>query len=122
MASCLNAPITRECDAGDGTSWDDLYCLLCSQVKVWVYSAHMASWLGQERDIVEEIVQESICRTFERVCKAERDEAEPVKSVQSLSKKIARHYFIDLIRKDGRVVHLTPVSYTHLTLPTIYSV
>jgi len=110
MASCLHAPVAFECDLSNSDSWDGLYRLLGSQVKVWVYSAHMASWLGQERDIVEEIVQESICRTFERVCKAERDEAEPVKSVQSLSKKIARHYFIDLIRKDGRVVHLTQIN------------
>ena len=110
MASCLYAPVALECDPSNSDSWNDLYRLLCSQVKVWVYSAHISSWLGQEKDVIDEIVQEAVCRTFERIRKAERQEAEPVKSVQSLSKKIARHYFIDLIRKDGRIVHLSQIN------------
>ena len=83
MASCFYAPVALECDPSNSDSWDDLYRLLCSQVKVWIYSAHIPSWLGQEKDITEEIVQEALCRTFERIRKAERQEAEPVKSVQS---------------------------------------
>lgn len=110
MASCLYAPVALECDPSNSDSWDGLYRLLGSQVKVWVSSAHILSWLGQEKDITEDIVQESICRTFERVRRGARDEAEPVKSVQSLSKTIARHYFIDLIRKDSRIVHLSQIN------------
>jgi DNA-directed RNA polymerase specialized sigma24 family protein len=110
MASCFYAPVALECDTSSSDSWDDLYRLLCSQVKVWVSSAHIPSWLGQEKDITEEIVQEAICRTFERVRKAEREEAEPVKSKEYLCKTIARHYFIDLIRKDSRIVHLTQIN------------
>ncbi len=110
MASCFYAPVALDCDLSNSDSWDGLYRLLCSQVKAWVYSAHVPSWLGQEKDITEEIVQEAVCRTFERISKAERQEAEPVKSVQSLSKKIARNYFIDLIRKDGRIVHLSQIN------------
>jgi hypothetical protein len=110
VASCFYAPVALECDLSNSDSWDDLYCLLCSQVKVWVYSAHMPSWLGQEKDIIDEIVQEAICRTFERVRKAEREGAEPIKSKECLCKTIARHYFIDLIRKDKRIVHLTQIN------------
>ncbi len=110
MASCLCVPVALESDASDGTSWDDLYCFLCSQVKVWVYSAHMPVWLGQEKDVIDEIVQEAICRTFERVRKAEREGVEPIQSKKNLCKTIARHYFIDLIRKDKRIVHLTQIN------------
>ncbi|TME02475.1 MAG: hypothetical protein E6I80_20105 [Chloroflexi bacterium] len=110
MASCFYAPVALECDLSNSDSWDDLYRLLCSQVKVWVYSAHIPLWLGQEKDVTDEIVQEAVCRTFERIRKAERQEAEPVKSVQSLCKIIARNYFIDLIRKDGRIVHLSQIN------------
>lgn len=110
MASYFYTPVALESDARDGTSWDDLYCFLCSQVKVWVYSAHMPSWLGQEKDVIDEIVQEAICRTFERVRKAEREGVEPIQSKKNLCKTIARHYFIDLIRKDKRIVHLTQIN------------
>jgi hypothetical protein len=34
MASCLYAPVALECDPSNSDSWDDLYRLLCSQVKV----------------------------------------------------------------------------------------
>jgi DNA-directed RNA polymerase specialized sigma24 family protein len=120
MASCLYAPVALEFDPSNSDPWDGLYRLLYSQVKVWVYYAHIPSWLGQEKDITEDIVQESICRTFERVRRGARDKAKPVKSVQFLSKTIARHYFIDLIRKDERIVHLTQVNDTSLFCSLIH--
>jgi DNA-directed RNA polymerase specialized sigma24 family protein len=91
-----------------GELWGRLYPLLRPAVKRWVYSAHISSsWLRQEEDIVTEIVQEAICRTFERMRKAEFRRADPVKSPEYFSKTIAHNYFIDLTRKDSRVIRLT---------------
>jgi DNA-directed RNA polymerase specialized sigma24 family protein len=90
-----------------GAPWDRLYPLLCPAVKRWVYSAHIPSWRGQEEDIVTEIVQEAICRTFERMRKVGIQGAETVKSPEYFSKTIAHNYFVDLTRKDSRIIRLT---------------
>ena len=91
-------------------SWEALYNLLWYLVKMWVHAAHISLWQGQEEDIVADIVNEAIARVYERLQKAERGEAEPVNSIQALSKVVARNCFIDLIRKDRRLVRLTQVS------------
>lgn len=92
-------------------SWEALYKLLWHLVKVWVYSARISSWRGQEEEIIEDIVHETIARVYERVQKAERGEANPVNSIENLSKAVARNYLIDLIRKDHRLVRLTQDSH-----------
>jgi DNA-directed RNA polymerase specialized sigma24 family protein len=106
MSTCLPAAGTLSDDFG-GSSWDKLYRILWMVVQGWVYAAHLSSWLGQEEDIIAEIVQEAVCRTFERQRKAEMLEAEAVKSLEYFSKTVARHFFVDLVRKDKRIVHLT---------------
>ena len=55
MSTCLPATGTLSGDFG-GSSWDKLYRMLWMVVKGWVYAAHISSWLGQEEDIIEEIV------------------------------------------------------------------
>ena len=106
MSKSLPAAGTLSDDFG-GSSWDKLYRMLWLVVQGWVYAAHLSSWLGQEEDIIAEIVQEAICRTFERHRKAEMLEAEPVKSPEYFSRTVARHFFIDLVRKDSRIMHFT---------------
>ena len=78
--------------------------------KFWVYGAHIASWKGQEEDIIAEVVAETIARLYERLRKVERGEAEPVNSIDFLGKAIARNYFIDLIRKDRRLIRFTQLT------------
>lgn len=106
MSTCLPAAGTLSDDFG-GSSWDKLYRILWMVVQGWVYAAHLSSWLGQEEDIIAEIVQEAVSRTFERQRKAEMLEAEAVKSLEFFSRTVARHFFIDLVRKDSRIVHFT---------------
>ncbi len=110
MAKGLPAAGTPTIDRSSNF-WNRLYRLLWLPVKGWVYSAHISAWLGQEEDIIAEIVQEAVSRTFERLYKVEKLEAEPIKSLEYFSKTVAHHYFVDLIRKDSRIVHITQLSH-----------
>jgi len=93
-------------------SWEALYQLLWCVVQVWVYSAHLSAWQGQVEEIIAEIVHETIARVYERLQKAERGDADPVNSIEAMSRTVARHYFIDLLRKDRRLVHFTQISHS----------
>ena len=99
------------CKQDNEFSWETLQCLLSRLVKFWVYSAHMSSWQGQEEEIIADIVQEVIARVCKQLQKVELGEANPVNSIESLSKTVARHYFIDLIRRDRRLIHLSQINW-----------
>jgi len=66
--------------------------------------------LGAKEDVVSDIVQEAICRTLERLRKAERQEAAPVNYPDCLSKTIAYHLFVDFMRKDTRLIPLSQMT------------
>ena len=83
--------------------WADLYLLLRPLVKHWVFTAHIPSWLGQQEDIVEDIVQEAIFKLLNYARRAEKGEVAPVKDIERLAITIARNYFRDLKRKDRRL-------------------
>ena len=83
-------------------SWNTLYPVLLPLAKRWVYTAHLYSWYGQENDIVWDIVQVAIQRTYEYDLKAQSKNT-PIRSYRRLSIRIAKNYFQDLIRKDSRL-------------------
>ena len=83
-------------------SWNSLYPVLLPLAKRWVYAAHLNSWYGQENDIVWDIVQAAIQRTYESDLKAQSQNT-PIRSYRRLSIRIARNYFQDLVRKDRRL-------------------
>ena len=99
---CPSTPGTRElcCDA----LWITLYPLLLPRVRRWVYSSHLGAWYGQELDIVWDVILAAVFRTFEFALKAEL-EGIVVVSLERLSITIARNYYLDLLRKDGRIIH-----------------
>ena len=82
--------------------WNSLYPVLLPLAKRWVYAAHLYSWYGQENDIVWDIVQVAIQRTYEYDLKAQSKNT-PIRSYRRLSIRIAKNYFQDLIRKDSRL-------------------
>ena len=83
--------------------WGELYTVLRPLVKHWVYAAHIPSWLGQQEEIVEDIVQETMCKLLKYIHRAEKGEVAPVLDIQHLAIKIAHNYFRDLMRKDQRL-------------------
>jgi DNA-directed RNA polymerase specialized sigma24 family protein len=92
-------------------AWEKQVSVLRKLVKGWVYSASIPAWRGEEEEVVNELVQEAICRLLERMRKAERQEAEPVNSPDFLSRVIVRHLFIDRVRKEKRLTPLSQLTY-----------
>jgi hypothetical protein len=85
-------------------NWHAIYCLLSSCVTKWVRSAKVQSWQGQRDDIIAEIMQEAITRTLRRIHRGKCGELPPVCSIEGLCVKIAHNCFIDLIRRDQRLL------------------
>ena len=111
MTGCLNFP-TPVNDLRSDLVWEKLYLSLRPYVKRLVYSASMPSWLGQEADIIEDIVQETIVRTLKYARQIELGQATPIVSLEGLSKVIARNYCHDLRRRDSRLVRAEQNSYS----------
>lgn len=98
MADFLSLHGTQEID------WERLYAVLIPPIRRWVRSSGL--WVGQENDKVEDIRSETVERTLVWLRDAELRGA-VVHSIEALSKRIAYHYFLDLIRKEKRVIRLS---------------
>ena len=83
--------------------WNTLYRSLWSRVAHWVYTSRLSTWRGQEDDIIADIVQEAISRTFRHALRAEQGEIPPLHSLERVSAVIAYHFFVDLRRRDRRL-------------------
>jgi DNA-directed RNA polymerase specialized sigma24 family protein len=106
--------ITSPVNAGDINSestWIDLYASLRSLARYLIYTYRVASWWGQEEDMIEDVVQETARRLVERTRKAERGEAEPIYSLKHMMTTIAQNYCKDLRRSDHRLLHMPPQDY-----------
>lgn len=104
--TCREASTVHVGDLSSDTHWATLYTFLHPLVSNWVYTAGIRSWAGQEGDITWDIVQVSISRTFEYTRKL-LNEGTAIYSLNSLSATIAKRYYLDLRRRDGRLVHFT---------------
>jgi DNA-directed RNA polymerase specialized sigma24 family protein len=96
--------VTLNVDEQIDDPWIPLYKRLQTLANYWVYHAHVNSWYGQENDVACDIVLFAVERTYKYSLKAERDGI-AILSLEKLSVKIARNYFLDLLRKERRIVH-----------------
>ena len=103
LDSTSSAPHRRELSSD--LKWSKLYSFLSPRVRQWVHFSGISSWLGQEDDVVDDIVQEAIIRTAIYVHRAECSEAVAVASLERFGLVIARNYFQDLRRRDWRLIH-----------------
>ena len=103
MSTVLHNPTSSTCDLRDEQTWVNLMNVLRVRARSFVYSAHVACWRGQEKDIVEDVVQETTRRVFERYQRAERGEALPIYALEHMAVRIASNYLIDLLRRDSRL-------------------
>src|SRR5580700_8080197 len=94
----------RKCHDNAALDLEALYILLRQRVPTWVYSYKVPAWKGQEADIVNDVIQEGVTRTWNYLVRAERGEVTPVESVEHLCVTIAQHYCLDLWRKEKRLV------------------
>ncbi len=91
-------------DLANEITWKKLTHSLGSFARSLVYSYRVPSWRGQEEDIAEDIVQETVRRIIERTQKSQRGEADPIRSLHHMTTIIAQNYCRDLRRRDRRLV------------------
>lgn len=92
-------------DLSSDAIWRELYPSLRSFTRRYVYALRVSAWVGQEEDIVEDAVQETIRRLIEWAQRAKGGEVLPIYSLKSLMKVIVCNYCKDLRRRDRRLVH-----------------
>ena len=108
-----NSPDPLRCEPGSDAIWTSLYSFLRPRVKRLVYSSGISSWRGQEDDIVDDIVQETVSRALKYARRAECGEVLPIASLEGLSIVIARNYYEDLRRRDRRLVRIAADDQSH---------
>ena len=108
MTAHTNSTEPPQCDLCSDTTWQKLSLLLRPLIKHWVYCSHVSSWKGQEFDIVEDILQESLFRIFKYAKKAECGEVPPIEMLEHISMVIAHNCCKDMRRKDQRLTRLSP--------------
>lgn len=87
-------------------TWRQLYPKLYALARQLVYRFRVSCWCGQEEEMIDDVVQETIRRMLERSQRAERGEADPIYAVESMMAVIAQNYLKDLRRHDRRVSRL----------------
>jgi DNA-directed RNA polymerase specialized sigma24 family protein len=95
------------------TTWIALYNGLRAFVTSRVRDFPVPSWLGQEADVIDDIVQESMRKIFERLLKAEQGTATPVQSLMQISMTIAYNTYRDFRRHDRRFYHVAEANATY---------
>ena len=86
----------------DDALWSNLYQTLRMPVRYWVYGHMVPSWIGQEEEIIEDIIQETLVRTLNYLQKRDLEQSTTVKSLPHFCKTIALNYSKDLWRHDCR--------------------
>ncbi len=112
--------VSRKQDSN--SSWEALYNLLRPRVKrlAYSYSSSVSAWLGQESDIAEDHLQETVLRLWEHDQRAKRGETRPINSSAGMGMKIARNYSIDRSRQDRRLVRIEHNNRSsEITLPVV---
>lgn len=87
----------------EDATWIELYPWLYAQARHFVYLLRISCWYGQEEDMVDDVVQETIRRIIERTHKAERGEATPIHALKAMILVTVQNYIRDLRRHDKRL-------------------
>jgi hypothetical protein len=90
----------------EDTQWRDLYPILQTLTRRLVFSSAVSKWRGQEYDITQDVVQETVHRLIEYGQKAKRGEVAPIRSYEHLIPIVARNICWDGRRRDRRFVRL----------------
>jgi DNA-directed RNA polymerase specialized sigma24 family protein len=85
--------------------WKDLYDKLHKPVTTFVRRYKVPSWIGQEDDIINEIVQETVVRLYKKFLTSP-DEAFSIQNMEAFSYTVAQRYCLDMRRKEKRLTRL----------------
>lgn len=87
-------------------TWEHLYPLLRARVARWVYTSRIALWSKQRNEIIEDIVQDALLKTFVYAQRAEYGEVRAIDSLEKISAATAYHCYVDALRRDRNTVLL----------------
>ncbi|MGH2493332.1 MAG: hypothetical protein ACRDIV_01360 [Ktedonobacteraceae bacterium] len=90
--------------------WSELRSQLTFQVRSQVYDSHIPDWLGQEDEITDDIVSESLRHLIERLIEANAGTADPIRNLHLYARQIAHRCFIDQWRKDKKKVRFSQIA------------
>jgi len=98
MQSCL-----QYCET-DEEIWEKLYHVTKGRVRKLVFRIDMpTSWKGQEADIVDDIVQETMVRILKYLRQAAREKKQMPQSLTAFALVIAKNFLLDLRRRELRL-------------------
>jgi DNA-directed RNA polymerase specialized sigma24 family protein len=103
-------PLQGEDSIMNDAIWNSIYPSLCSLARYLVHTSPLPCWRGQEDDMANDIVQETVRRVIERAEKARRGEAPPIRSLKQMATTVAYNYYRDLKRHDYRVSRLETIN------------
>ncbi len=94
----------------DDDYWSTLALWLAPQVRRLVYGGHLSAWKGQEEDVIDDIVSESLKRIIIHLKKVRAGTGKPIASMHGFASRTAHNCFIDLLRKDKNKVQLSQLA------------
>ena len=94
----------QRCMPTNAEGWAALTAILRPYIQNYIYKLNLNHWRGGEEQLVEDALHETFLRAIPYARDAENGIAPPVGSFEALCKTIARHYLVDLHRKDKRLV------------------
>lgn len=86
--------------------WGNLYLILKPRIANWVYTSRVPSWTRQRDSIIDDLVQETLVKTVAYAKRAASGSVRVIDSLEHMSATIAYHCFIDLRRRDLRLLPL----------------
>ncbi len=86
--------------------WENLYLILKPRVANWVYTSRVPTWTRQRESIIEDLVQETLLKTVAYAKRAACGIVRIIDSLENISATIAYHCFVDLRRRDLRLLPL----------------
>jgi DNA-directed RNA polymerase specialized sigma24 family protein len=84
-----------------------VYSSLRSYVWLLVRHTNLQPWLGQQYDVVEDIIQETVVRAYLSMRQAEEGMGQPIAALQNYCHWVAHNLCEDMRRKDTHLFHLS---------------
>lgn len=106
MEKQVNYPALTECVCASEHSWLKLCRSIRPSITMYVYTSNVPTWHGQEQELVEDIIQETMLRLHCYMHEVECGNVPPINCLEAFCHTIARNYYRDLRRKETRLTRL----------------
>lgn len=105
-------PSFEELVLGKEHAWQKLYTVLRPPATLYVHMYAIPSWRGQEGDMVDDVIQETVMRMYGQTQRFAIEEKTSIRSLEAFCHTVARNYCCDLRRKERRLMHFPEDNYT----------